>query len=239
MGHKPWDRAEKRAEKAAAKRRTVQEIMEQQDELADRFESDEFLDPSRRPRIQRFTHDRLRRFHRDAGLPAYLVDTDTVDTDAMPRVEVLFIGPADPDDVRIRERLGLLPGARVLARRRRYFLGSRVTQIATSYIPWDIAEGTPIMEENTGPGGIYARLEEAGHRLGSFLEETTARVATTDEAMALGMSTVALASPASFRSVVLDIVRTAYGGDPEAPVEVCHAVLNADLWTLVDGFPAE
>ena len=36
----------------------------------------------------------------------------------------------------------------------------------TSYIPWALAEGTAMVESNPGPGGIYARIEEQGRRLG-------------------------------------------------------------------------
>jgi hypothetical protein len=41
-------------------------------------------------------------------------------------------------------------------------------------------EGTPIVEMNTGPGGIYARIEDAGHMLDHFTEEVSARMPTPD-----------------------------------------------------------
>ena len=67
---------------------------------------------------------------------------------------------------------------------------------------------------NPGPGGIYARLEEAGHVLGHFTEEVTARMPTADERRRL--------EPAEGVPVLV-VVRTAYdtGG---LPVEVCDTV---------------
>ena len=67
---------------------------------------------------------------------------------------------------------------RCLVRRRRYLADGEPMELATSYVPWELAEGTPITEPNTGPGGIYARLEERGHRLKRFSEEVTARMPT-------------------------------------------------------------
>ncbi len=68
-------------------------------------------------------------------------------------------------------------------------------------LPLSIAEGTPIIEMNTGPGGIYARLEEAGHMLDHFVEEVTARMPTADERRRLELPDGV---------PVLVVVRTAY-----------------------------
>jgi len=40
-----------------------------------------------------------------------------------------------------------------------------------SYIPAAFAQNTKIELVDTGPGGIYARLEDAGHILARFTEE--------------------------------------------------------------------
>ena len=56
-----------------------------------------------------------------------------------------------------------------------------------SYIPADLAEGTPITDPNPGPGGIYARLEEQGHTLERFTEEVAARMPTPEEARVLAL----------------------------------------------------
>jgi hypothetical protein len=72
-------------------------------------------------------------------------------------------------------------------RSRRYSLNGRPVETAVSYIPADLASGTPIAEPNPGPGGIYARLEDSGHVLERFTEEVAARMPTPDEARALAL----------------------------------------------------
>ena len=81
--------------------------------------------------------------------------------------------------------LQLAIGAEVLVRRRRYLADGEPMELATSYVPWELAEGTTMTQADTGPGGIYARLEEAGHRLKRFSEEVSARMPTVDEVGAL------------------------------------------------------
>jgi GntR family transcriptional regulator len=68
----------------------------------------------------------------------------------------------------VASRLGTT--RKVLARHRRYLLDGRPVETATSYIPLDIAHGTAIERPDTGPGGIYARLEETGHVCEHVLE---------------------------------------------------------------------
>ena len=87
----------------------------------------------------------------------------------------------------IADRLQLGTDARVVVRSRRYSLDGRPVETAVSYIPADLADGTPIADPNPGPGGIYARLEEAGHTLGRFTEEVSARMPTPREARVLAM----------------------------------------------------
>ena len=41
-----------------------------------------------------------------------------------------------------------------MIRRRRYLDDGEPMELATSYIPWELAEGTPIGQPDTGPGGI-------------------------------------------------------------------------------------
>ena len=46
-----------------------------------------------------------------------------------------------------------------------------------------------IEQVDTGPGGIYARLEDAGHILARFTEEVGARMPTPEERRALQLAT--------------------------------------------------
>ena len=178
-----------------------------------------------RPRVHRLSHDRFARRHRKAGKAAYLAEAEQ--ERITPGVEVQFVGPgkAPPD---VAGQLGLDAKERVLIRRRRYLADGRPTEIATSYIPWDIADGTPMLDENPGPGGIYARIEDAGHRLGHFTEDVTARMPSPEESTALQL---APATP------VFQLLRTAYDKDGRA-VEVCDTVMSTDEWILSYRLPA-
>ncbi|SHN42460.1 transcriptional regulator, GntR family [Cryptosporangium aurantiacum] len=163
------------------------------------------------PPVQRLSSDRFD--SRDAG------------TEDAP-VEVLFVGRG-PVPAKMAERLGLVAGDDVIVRNRRYLLEGRPARSAVSYIPLDIAAGTPIAEEDPGPGGIYARMEEQGLTFDKYDEEVTARVATEEESRLLLL-------PGS--TPVLQVVRTAFADG--RPVEVCEAVMDAAAFVLDYSLPA-
>lgn len=116
----------------------------------------------------------------------------------------------------------------MVVRDRRYLANNEPVQSAVSYIPADLARGTPITERDTGPGGIYARLEDRGHILERFVEEVAARMPTPDERRALELGPGV---------PVLTVVRTAYDGAGR-PVEVCETVMAAYAYILQYDFPA-
>ena len=178
-----------------------------------------------RPRLRRLAHDRFARRHREAGKSAYDAEAEAEKVTAF--VDQIDVHP-DKASADISHRLGLRKGAKVLVRSRRYLSDGQPTETATSYIPWELAKGTPMTENNPGPGGIYARIEERGHKLGRFAEEVTARMPTPDEMKALRL---APGSP------VIGLVRTAYDVDGQA-VEVCDTVMSADLYVLNYELPA-
>lgn len=178
-----------------------------------------------RPKTRRLAHDRFARRHREQGLAAYLAEAEQ--EQARPSVDVFFVGPEKaPADA--AERLAVKTGARVLVRRRRYSSDGEPTELATSYLPWDLAAGTPMAEENPGPGGIYARIEELGHRLSRFTEDVTARMPTPEEIKALQLPP---------GTPVLTLVRVAYDTEGRA-VEVCDTVMSADHYLLTYELPA-
>lgn len=179
-----------------------------------------------RPPMQRKASSRFLRAHRDAGKAAYTVDAEA--QGIKHDVEVFKVGPdTAPDE--IADRLGVPAGSTVLVRSRRYLHSGMPMEIATSYIPWSIADGTQMTESNPGPGGIYARIEETGHRLGKFTEDVTARMPMPDEAKALHLSA---------GTPVMRVLRTAYDTEG-APVEVCDTVMTADLFVLSYELPAD
>jgi GntR family transcriptional regulator len=133
-----------------------------------------------------------------------------------------------PAPLAVAERLGIEPGTPVWVRKRTTLIDGRPNQLADSYYPLDVVERAPqIRDENTGPGGGFARLEEAGVILSEISEESTARMPTTPESVALRL-------PAG--TPVIDLVRTARDQDGRA-VEVMLAVMAADMVRLSYTFP--
>jgi GntR family transcriptional regulator len=98
---------------------------------------------------------------------------------------VITRGPVPHD---IAALLGISPGDEVITRDR--VMGDptigQPTQLATSFIPVTLATELPVLAEaDTGPGGIYDRMEEAGHGPIKWSEAITARMAGPAEVRAL------------------------------------------------------
>ncbi|MDN3055743.1 GntR family transcriptional regulator [Streptomyces sp. SRF1] len=176
-----------------------------------------------RPPVRRLASDRFARRHRDLGKAAFTVEAEAAGS--RPEVDSLEVKEERPSPD-ISARLG--SPRKVLARRRRYLLDGRPVEFATSYLPLDLARNTPIAQPNPGPGGIYARLEEMGHRLDHFDEEIRARMPSPAE-----VRTLQLASGVP----VIHLVRTAYDSEGRA-VEVCDTVMAADAYVLAYQLPA-
>ncbi|MDG9701827.1 UTRA domain-containing protein [Streptomyces sp. TRM43335] len=176
-----------------------------------------------RPPVRRLASDRFARRHREQGKSAFIVEAEAAGSKS--EVDSLEVGEERPSQD-IAARLG--SPRRVLARRRRYLLDGRPVEFATSYLPLDLARNTPIAQPNPGPGGIYARLEELGHRLDHFDEEIKARMPTPQE-----VRTLRLASGVP----VIHLIRTAYDTEGRA-VEVCDTVMAADAYVLSYRLPA-
>ncbi|MFF3359164.1 UTRA domain-containing protein [Streptomyces sp. NPDC002917] len=77
----------------------------------------------------------------------------------------------------------------VVVRSREMFDGDRVVQLATTYIPVDVAEAAGIEQVDTGVGGIISRMKEAGFDQGdTATEDIELRRATPDEVSRLGLA---------------------------------------------------
>jgi GntR family transcriptional regulator len=177
------------------------------------------------PPVRRLASDRFARRHREAGQAAFLAEAEKAGVTA--QVDEIEVRTAQPP-ADVRERLKLAEGDEVVVRSRRYLADGAPIETAISYIPADLAAGTRIVEKDTGPGGIYARLEEAGHELGRFTEEVSARMPTADERRRLRL---APGTP------VLTVLRTAYDVEGR-PVEVCDTVKAAPAYVLEYDVPA-
>ncbi|MDJ0379732.1 GntR family transcriptional regulator [Streptomyces sp. G-G2] len=147
--------------------------------------------------------------------------------DREPVVEFLSVSE-EPVPAALGAVLGLTEGTPACVRRRRFLLDNKPVLLATSYLDAALVAGTPITEPDSGPGGIYARLAELGHRPVRFREEIRSRMPTSDEADRLGL--------AAGTPVVL-ICRTAYAGDGRV-VEVNEMVLDSASYVLEYEFDA-
>lgn len=175
--------------------------------------------------VRRLASDRFARKHREAGQAAFLAEAEKAGVrPTVDQIEVVTAEPSEP----VKERLRLGDGERVVVRSRRYLADDRPIEVAVSSLPLAIVEGTPIMETNPGPGGIYARLEDDGHTLDRFVEEVTARMPTADERRRLQLADGV---------PVLVVVRTAYDTNG-LPVEVCDTVKAAPAYVLEYDIPA-
>lgn len=179
--------------------------------------------------ITRLARTRLGRDARQQNRGAFLGDASHAGF--TPAVSVQVGREQAPAD--IAEHLGLAApadgvGPEVLVRRRVMRADGLAVQLATSYLPLDLVGGTRIEHEDSGPGGIYARLEELGHRLVHFTEVVSARTPRPQEAQALEL-------PYGFPVVqVVRLARTA-----ERVVEVNVIVMASHRFELVYEIPAD
>lgn len=172
----------------------------------------------RRPPVMRLARTRLSRAERAAGRGPFTSDAHAGDW--TPRVDVEIRTEPAGDD--IAAALDLSPGTEVLVRDRVMYADDQPVQLATSYLPRDLTTDTAIEDEHTGPGGIYARLEEAGHTLTHFAETVRIGHAGEHEAELLDIT----AGTALFR--IRRVAHTA-----TRPVEVNIITAAAERYELV------
>lgn len=158
------------------------------------------------------------------GRSMWDVDIDDRRMEVVGRTEVELVDA--PDDV--ARALDMDVAARVWKRNRRYAVDGEIVMRATSYIPDDLAHDTRITEADSGPGGTYARLREAGHGPVRFSEQLRCRLATPAE-----VDDLKLAAGAP----VIEQHRSAMRADGRV-VEINRMVLDASRFLLVYDFPA-
>jgi GntR family transcriptional regulator len=176
-------------------------------------------------KFERVDRDSARLKREQWGAGRAIQDRDTGDRWRTVNVEVAE-GPA-PDFV--AEKLGVTVDQPVLIRSRAFEVDGRPVQLAVSYIPVELARGTAIAYTDTGPGGIYARLDERGFGPAEFVEEVIVRAASPEEADRLRL--------ASGGARVFEITRAALASDGRC-VEVNRMVLDVDAYRLVNHFSA-
>lgn len=134
------------------------------------------------------------------------------------RVDVLAITRVSPPR-EVAKRLGVSSNRKSVARRYScYYADDVPVQLVTAYVAWDDANGTAILQPNTGPGGIYARLAERGHLMNRSRDEISARMPRVDEAELLRL-------PAG--TPVLDVLHTGFDQHDKS-FEVIYFVMRGD-----------
>jgi GntR family transcriptional regulator len=128
-------------------------------------------------------------------------------------------------DAAVARWMGVPTGSRVLERARvQGVVGDPPVQTATTYVNWEFAEKIPQLRQvDTGPGGIYSRLEEAGHGIAVFEESVTCRMPRDNERATLEIQA---------DQPVLTLWRRAYSRDGRI-IEVTHRVVVGDRHDLI------
>ncbi len=143
-----------------------------------------------------------------------------------PGVYYIGSGRGKADD-EVARWLSVAVGAPVATRRRVLLMDDQPVQVAASWVPWDIAEGTPLEDSECEPEGSYPHLEAAGHQIVMLEEELSARMPTPDERSLLVLPP---------GTPVLRMVRTALDADGRV-VEVADTVNAGDRYRMVYPFP--
>ncbi|GGJ66754.1 hypothetical protein GCM10010121_091800 [Streptomyces brasiliensis] len=111
---------------------------------------------------------------------------------------------------------------------RRFVLDGKPALLTASYPPTSMVARSAITQENTGPGGTYARLAELGYTPVHFREEIRSRMPTKNEAAQLDISA---------GTPVILVCRTAFANEGR-PVSINEMTLDAASYILEYDFDA-
>jgi GntR family transcriptional regulator len=169
----------------------------------------------------RLGSDRYSRKYRDSGLSPFLLEC--AKQGKAGRFEVLSTGRGQPPQD-VARTLGIPAGEQsALIRENIFWAGNDPVHRVTTYIPWQIAGGTGLLEEEVPhPYGIHGILEDSGHAMARYEESVKARPATAEEEGHLRLR------PGIW---VLDVLHTSYDRD-DVPYEVTRFVMRADMTGL-------
>lgn len=179
------------------------------------------------PVIRRNTAGRQQRTVRESGEARGAFEAELKANGLVPATTVTIARMSAPTQV--AALLDIPEGTEVLSRSRVMKANDVPVQVATSYLPLDIAEGTALEQKDTGPGGSYSRLADLGHAPAEFTELVRVRAPEAEEAQALKME---------LEQRVFTITRTARTASGRI-VEVNVITLPAHQWELSFTWPAE
>lgn len=180
------------------------------------------------PVIRRHSSQRYRKAAREEGGGRGAFDFEIRRLGLTPRTEIVELGAARPT-TQAAVVLGLEDGEQVLIRKRHLFASDEPVLLATSYVPWEIAEQAGITQIDTGPGGIYSRLADIGLGPVKFGEDVRVRIPTADEESFFALSET---------QQVFEIVHIAWMADGRA-VEYRVDALPTFQWILHFDWDAE
>ncbi|MBK1788798.1 GntR family transcriptional regulator [Prauserella cavernicola] len=175
--------------------------------------------------IQRLARSRLSRAARAENRGAFLADAAAKGFTPSSSVRVRF----EPADERAASILDIDVGTEITVRDRVMRANGLVVQLAVSRLSRQYTRDTAIEQVDTGEGGAYARLEEAGHLIGSYVENVGARMPTPDETSQLELGP---------GIPVVTVTRVAYREDG-TPLEMNDMTLPANRYELSYEWSAE
>jgi GntR family transcriptional regulator len=132
------------------------------------------------PAIRRNSNQRYRKAAREEGDGRGAFDFEIRRLGLTPRTEITQLEAVQPP-AEAAEVLDLEEGAKALIRKRQLFASDEPVLLATSYVPWLIAERAGITKIDTGPGGSYSRLADIGLGPVRFSEDIRVRIPTVEE----------------------------------------------------------
>ncbi len=180
------------------------------------------------PTIRRDANTRYARANREQDEARGAFDSEINELGFAAHSDLVQVGRVSPPGD-VAAALKLEAGEDALIRKRHMYAGETPVQLATSYVAWSIAEGTKLVEADTGPGGTYSRLAELGHAPTRFTESIALRPPSTEEADFLRLSD---------EQHVFTIFHRAWTSD-DVTVEVTIHVLPPHQWELHYSWPAE
>jgi len=183
-----------------------------------------------RPMIQIGTQ-RYSRRTRQSGQPALRAEAEAAGMISRQEIREL----AEVSAPRwVAESYGIEPGSTVFVRRRTELIDEEPNQLADSYYTLDLIAAAPqLAEVATGPGGGFARIEDAGWTFWEFEERNFARMPSPEEAAGLHLPPgVPIVRKRRFAWAVK------HEGDVPTLVEAFESIMRGDRVELVYRFPA-